>query len=137
VSSPEYTDGIEIVAMLVTVHMMLAHRLTPSAYVETENLSIWNISMEDFHPEWDFMEGVLLECRELLSGRLDQFVASQLAGLRDKKIDQKKTGVFSPVSRFPAFIDQLMVFSGSKVSSRCTYFLCGCFVSFFVEMQYN
>mgnify|MGYP003384903488 FL=1 len=118
VTSTDYTDGIEVVAMLVTVHMMLSHRLPPPipSEVEMESLAQWQISTDDFEPEWDFMEEVLLECKTILTARLDEFVSSQLAWFREKKIDPKKTGVFSPISRFPAFMDQLMVFTGSKVS---------------------
>mmetsp|Transcript_472 Transcript_472/g.832 ORF Transcript_472/g.832 Transcript_472/m.832 type:complete len:1029 (-) Transcript_472:383-3469(-) len=114
VSSTDYTEGVEIFAMLVSVNMMLSNRTSSFRTVESDNLSIWGISMEEFDPEWDFMEEMLMECKEVLSLRLDDFVASQLAAFREKKIDLKKTGVFSPISRFPAFIDQLMVFSGSK-----------------------
>lgn len=115
VSSTEYTDGVEIIAMLVTVHMMIAHRT--SFPVQSENLKIWNISMDEIELDWDFMEEMLIECKAVLSQRLDAFVASQLVAFRERKIDPKKTGVFSPVARFPAFIDQLIVFSGSKVTT--------------------
>ena len=121
VTSTDYTDGVEIFAMMVTIHMLLSHRITNfnSTSSDSENLSRWGISMEEFSPDWDYTEELLLECKMILSRRLDDFVTAQLAALREKKIDQKKTGVFSPVSRFPAFIDQLMVFSGSKVCNFC------------------
>ena len=120
-TSTDYTDGVEIFAMMVTIHMLLSHRITNfnSTSSDSENLSRWGISMEEFSPDWDYTEELLLECKMILSRRLDDFVTAQLAALREKKIDQKKTGVFSPVSRFPAFIDQLMVFSGSKVCNFC------------------
>ena len=116
VSSADYTDGIEIVAMLVTINMMIAQRITTASWYETENLSNWNISMEEFTPNWDYLEEILLECKKILTTRLDDYVSSQVANFREKKVDQKKICVLSPVSRFPYFIDQMQVFSGSKVS---------------------
>lgn len=118
ISSTDYTDGIEIVAMLVTVHMLLSqrHSLPSSSEKEKEYLLIYSISTEELNVDWDYMEEVLLECKRVLTDRLDEYVASQLAWFRDKKIDPKKTGVFSPIARFPAFIDQIMAFGGVKVS---------------------
>ena len=115
-SSPEYADGVELFGMLVTVQMLLNQRLLPQSYPETENLSIWNISMEEVNLQWDFVEESLLECKKLLSSRLDNFVQSQIAWFQEKKVDHKKTGVLSPFARFPAFIDQVMVFAGKKVN---------------------
>lgn len=142
VTNAEYIDGVEIIAMLVTVHMMLSHRITSAAFAssaEAENLSTRNIIDKKSEPSegaYDYMEDVLLECKKVLSDRLGDFLAAQFAWFREKKMDQKKTGVFSPVSRFPAFVDQIMAFAGSKVNMSCFCVPSLCLVLVFCALSF-
>lgn len=141
VNNPEYSDGIEIIAMLVTVDMLLGIHRTPitnstSNTTGTSSLSLpsttatTTVRFEDNNSagnntsttnnantgyEVDMVGSLLLASKSILQERLNEFVNNQVLWIKQCKEDPKRSTILLPFSKFPAFIDQIKEFSGDKV----------------------
>mmetsp|Transcript_16821 Transcript_16821/g.25292 ORF Transcript_16821/g.25292 Transcript_16821/m.25292 type:complete len:994 (+) Transcript_16821:71-3052(+) len=103
VTGNDYADGIEVVAMQVTISMLVDRHQQHSSVVSSSEES-----------SFDLIESLLFNARATLQDRLQEFCTAQIAWIRQSKEDPKKTSVLMPFLRFPAFVDQMKEFSGDK-----------------------
>jgi hypothetical protein len=114
VSAPEICDGIEIVAMSVTIEMLTTTHMSGSG------------SNREAKYEVDIVGSVLAACKSTLLERLGEFINAQVVWIKQCKEDPKKSGVLLPFAKFPAFVDQILEFAGDKVNINIIF--CPCVV---------
>ena len=140
VTSAEYADGIEIVAMLVTVDMLIANheqcKLEKSAVAQTRNPSggvPFGRTKGGVSLAPDIIGSLLESARNILENRLTEFLTAQIAWIKHTHEETKRSTVLIPFLKFPAFIDQLKEFAGDKVgylivglAAAVCVFICTC-----------
>jgi hypothetical protein len=136
VNNSEYSDGVEIIPMLITTEMLVGNHhaiasghstaMTPTTATSISSTPSTTLSPvdEESSPtpvsnaaiyEVDMVGTLLGACKSILQDRLNEFVRSQIAWIHQCREDPKKSIVLLPFAKFPAFVDQMKELSGDKV----------------------
>jgi hypothetical protein len=119
VTVSDYADGIEIVAMMATVDMLITNHQQCMLEKHVASTSTADVDERKGRVPTDVpldIIGSLLEsARNVLQSRVSEFLTSQVAWIKHSHEETKRSTVLLPIVKFPAFIDQLKEFAGDKV----------------------
>jgi hypothetical protein len=135
VTQTEYSEGVEIIPMLITTDMLFGNHhhsshapsstvSSPGSGLGPAGFSSKSLKDDDTPPtpagecsayEVDLVGSLLGACKSILQDRLNEFVSQQIAWINQCKEDPKKSIILLPFAKFPAFVDQIKELAGDKV----------------------